>query len=190
MNEENQPAAEENDPQLQPEVASSAAEAAAVGDSTRTVDVDGLEQLRSQLAEAEKQALRYQADLENFRKRKNREAQEQLRYASLPLIQDILGVVDNLERALGTVDASTDDGLVQGVRMVAHQMMDVLKQHGCQPIESLGQPFDPNVHEALELVEASDVEPGMVVAERQSGFRLHERVVRSSKVVVSKATEN
>ncbi len=122
--------------------------------------VDQIEQLQQQLAEAEKRTLLAQADLENFRRRTRRDMQDQLRYASLPLMNDLLEAVDNLNRA---IDAHEQDpssqGLLEGVRLVAQQISTILENNGCKKIEAVGQPFDPNFHQAVQM-QPSDEYPG------------------------------
>jgi molecular chaperone GrpE len=158
-----------------------------LADSTgdRANDLDTLKQL---LAEAENKALRYQADLDNYRRRARREADEQLKYANLGLINGILEAVDNLQRAVsaGQAPAAAELPLVQGVEMVVRQILDILKAHGCQPIVAEGQQFDPNLHQAVQMKPTRDVPPNTILQELRVGYRLHDRVVRPSQVIVSK----
>ncbi len=141
--------------------------------------------LQEQLAEAEKRALLQQADSENFRRRKSREAQEQVKYASLPLINGLLDVMDNLNRALDSAaDETEGSSLREGVKMVAAQLEAMLKNHGCVKIETVGQVFDPNLHEAIQMQPAEEP-ANTIVLEAQAGFKLHDRVVRPPKVIVS-----
>lgn len=148
-----------------------------------------IESLKQKLAEAEKQILLAHADLENFRKRTRKEMQDQIRYASVPLISELLEALDNLERAIGVARSDTDSrnsqGLLEGVTMVAEQLQNILQQHGCQRIEAQGQPFDPNHHQAVQLVPSDEHEPNTVIQEVRPGFRLHDRVIRPSQVLVS-----
>lgn len=145
--------------------------------------------LASQLAEANDRCLRLQAELENFRKRTRRDMEDERRYASLPLVRDLLQVVDNLGRAAEAAEKTRDiDGLLEGVKMVAHQLETLLANHGCSRIEAVGQPFDPNFHEAIAQQTSDEHEPQMVLAEAQPGFKLHDRVVRPSQVIVSKSS--
>ncbi len=136
--------------------------------------------------EAEKKALLCQADLENFRRRKNRESAELLKYANLPLIESLLEVVDNLSRALESSPPGTNEpsSLYQGVEMVCGQLQTILENHGCVRIQALGQPFDPNLHEAIRT-EPSDTAANTVIAEVQSGYKLRDRIVRPAKVIIS-----
>jgi molecular chaperone GrpE len=149
-----------------------------------------VEQLRANLADAEKRVLMAQADLENFRRRMRRDMQDQLKYASLPLIGEMLDAVDNLGRA---IDAHQEDanskGLVQGMKIVLQQISQSLENHGCKKIEAVGQPFDPNLHQAVQMQPSSDVPPNTVLIDLRTGFMLHDRVIRPSQVAVSAAPQ-
>ncbi|MFM7741266.1 MAG: nucleotide exchange factor GrpE [Planctomycetota bacterium] len=148
--------------------------------------VSELDTLRGQLQDAENRALRYQADLDNFRRRTRREMDEQMKYASLSLINGILDSLDNLERALSSIpQEQADSGLAQGVRMVAHQIHDTLRAAGCQKIDAVGQPFDPKLHQAVQTQVNDAVPPNEVLHELRTGYQLYERVVRPSQVIVS-----
>ena len=104
-----------------------------------------------------------------------------------PRERDLLGILDNLERAIdATVADDSTSGLLDGIKMVHQQFLDVLARHGVQPIGAKGQPFDPNFHEAVMEDSSCDYPPGIVTNELQRGYTLHDRVVRPTKVVVSK----
>jgi molecular chaperone GrpE len=144
--------------------------------------------LQQDLADANERALRVQAELENYRKRTRREMEEERRYAVLPFAKDLLSVVDNLERALAAAQGD-GSGLLEGVQMVSAQLQNVLSQHQCTRIESVGKPFDPNVHQAIAQ-ETSDEHPaGTVTREAQSGYKLFDRVIRPAQVFVSTGVE-
>lgn len=130
--------------------------------------------------------LRAQAELDNFRRRVQKERTEDARYASARLARDLLPVLDNLERAIDAA-GNTEDvaGLVEGVRMVAKQLHDVLDGHAVKPIDTTGAAFDPNLHEALTQVPSPDHPPMGIVQEVERGWTLHDRVLRPAKVVVS-----
>lgn len=153
-------------------------DAAASGDDNR--------RLAEQLADAQDRALRAQAELENYRKRARRELEDERRYATLPLLRDILSVVDNLQLAIQAAEQHQDNaGLLEGVKLVNRQMIELLKQHHCQEIEAENTQFDPHSHEAV-LHEPSEQHPaGGVTRVTRSGYRLHDRVVRPSQVFVS-----
>lgn len=142
----------------------------------------------SQLADARQHLLRGQADLENYQKRSQRELAEQRRYAALPLARELLNVTDNLQRAIeAAVEAGESEQLVSGVHMVAEQLAMILSQYDCQKIDAKGQEFDPNLHEAIGQVPSQDHPPGTVVQVTQAGYRMHDRVVRPSQVLVAVA---
>jgi molecular chaperone GrpE len=143
-------------------------------------------ELHHQLQEAEARALRLQADLENFRRRTRKEAEDQIKYAALPLITDLLEVVDNLTRALAAADSESGNALVEGVRMVLLQLEQVLEKNGCRRIPSIHMAFDPNIHSAAHMQFSETVPANIVIAEARSGYQLYDRVVRPAHVVVSK----
>jgi molecular chaperone GrpE len=148
---------------------------------------DQVEKLRADLAEANDRALRAHAELENYRKRVRRDMEEERKYADLPLLRDLLPVVDNLVRALEAGEKTHDAGkLLAGVRLVAQQLENVFSQHHCRRIEALGQHFDPHLHQAIAQ-QPSDQPPGTVLVDAQPGYQLHERVLRPSQVIVSQA---
>lgn len=145
-------------------------------------------QLRAQLAEAEERILRSQAEVENVRKRMRREMEDERKYANLPLMRDLLPVVDNLERAVAACEQNSDaESLVEGVKMVSRMFSDVLQAHHCQRIEALGSEFDPNLHEAISQQPSQDHAEGEVTHVTQEGFTLHDRVIRPAQVIVAVA---
>ncbi len=150
-----------------------------------------IESLQGELAEAEKRVLLAHADLENFRRRNRREMQDQLRYASLGLMNEVLEAVDNLQRAIESYEKDPNgDGLVEGVKLVAQQINTVLENNGCRKIEAVGHPFDPNLHQAIQMQPSDEYEANLVSADLRSGFQLHDRVIRPSQVFVSTGPVN
>ncbi len=159
--------------------------------SAEAAPADEVARLKAELEDVKDRALRGWAELENFRKRTARQMEEERRYAALPLFRDLLPVLDNMKRA---VDASAENhdlaGLLEGVKMVVQQFETVLARHHCTPIPALHQPFDPNVHDAILRQPSPDFPPNTVIQEVEQGFRLHDRVVRPSRVIVSAPAEN
>jgi len=142
----------------------------------------------AELAAAHEAKLRALAELENVRRRSARQMEEERRYAFFPLMRDILPVLDNLRRAVDSAQKNQDlASLTAGVQLVCKQLQEVLQRHHCVEIKALGAPFDPNLHHAVSQVAASDHPAGTVVEVAQPGFRLHDRVVRPSLVVVAAA---
>jgi len=148
---------------------------------------DAAASLDERLAEAEDRVLRAQAELENFRRRARREYDDALKYREIDLLRDLLPVLDNVLRAVEAADRTADvESLKAGFRMTAQQIEKLLDAHGCKTIETVGQPFDPAVHDAILQQPAPDAVPGTVVAVASRGYRLHDRVVRPAQVIVAK----
>ncbi|WP_437193493.1 nucleotide exchange factor GrpE [Planctomicrobium sp. SH527] len=147
---------------------------------------DSVQELTAERDDLKDQLLRLRAEMENFRKRLNRERDDERRYAAFPVVRDLLPAIDNLERAVvaGQKDPNAES-LIQGVQMVLKQIEEILGRVGVKPIPSVGQEFDPNVHEALQQVPSTEFPPMTVVQELERGFQLHDRVIRPTKVIVS-----
>lgn len=137
--------------------------------------------------DAEAEVLKARAELENFRKRMQRDAELQLKYANMSLMRGLLEVVDNLQRAIAAAseEGSSIQALREGVELVSQQFVSVLEQHGCKAVEALGTEFDPNFHEAIAQMPSEEYAAGMVMQEVAIGYVLHDRVVRPSNVIVS-----
>ncbi|MCH2183538.1 MAG: nucleotide exchange factor GrpE [Mariniblastus sp.] len=147
--------------------------------------------MREQLDEAEKKHLLAVAELENFRKRSRVATQEQIRYASLPLMSEMLEALDNLQRAIDTAEGeASHSGLLEGVNMVASQILSILENHGCKKIEAIGKPFDPNLHQAVQMQPSDTYPANTVMMELRPGYQLHDRVIRPSQVFVSTGIES
>lgn len=150
--------------------------------------------IEEQLAAKEKEArenwdrfLRERADLENFRKRANREKEELLNYGYKSLIEEILPVLDNLERALSHApeDGLPVPALVEGIRMTHSMLFAALKKFNVTPVEAVGAPFDPAFHQAVAQVPTDECPPNTVVEEYQKGYLLKDRLLRPAMVSVS-----
>ena len=148
--------------------------------------IEALEQEKAQL---EERYLRLQADFDNHRKRTLREKQEALSYGHENVVKDVLGVVDNLDRAIEHATASSGadfEGMLQGVELVRRELFGVLVKHGVSAIEAEGEGFDPQIHEALAQLEDDRVPAGRVARMLQKGYRLRDRLLRPARVMVSK----
>jgi molecular chaperone GrpE len=150
------------------------------------------EALQQELADANDRYLRLAADFENFRKRALKDREEAHHYGHQNLVKDLLPSVDNLERAVdharkGGEGASS--GLFEGVELVLRELHAVLAKHGVTPIEALGQPFDPALHEAMAQVPDGSKPPNTVVEVFQRGHQLRGRLLRPARVVVSRPPE-
>ena len=167
-----------------------------VGDSPQE-PASEVDQLRLERDEAKSRVLRAMADLENYRARVNRQMAEERKYASIDFMRELLPVWDNIGRALEAVAASHNleaahnlEALVEGVQMVHLQFLEVLKKHHCEKIEAMFQPFDPNFHASVAQLPNTEHPANTVIEEVQTGFRLFERVVRPSQVVLSSKLED
>ncbi len=130
--------------------------------------------------------LRTQADLENYRRRIQKDLEEARKYQALGLARDLLPGLDNLSRAVeAAANSDKIDDLVTGVKMVLSQLEGILASHAVQPISAVGESFDPNFHEAIQQVSSEDHPPMTILQEVEKGYQLHDRVVRPSKVIVS-----
>lgn len=133
--------------------------------------------------------LRTEADLQNFRRRAVRDREESVTRAEESLLLDVIGLLDDLERALAAMSPEQlGEPWALGVTLTAQRMRDMLGRHGVTPIVALGTPFDPSVHEALLEIEAPEgVQPGCVAQEALKGYRRGERALRAARVVVARA---
>jgi molecular chaperone GrpE len=151
-------------------------------------DAVGATDVVGRLREAEDRALRVHAELENYRKRAQRELSESLRYREMDLLRDLLPVLDNIHRAIEAAENTADvESLKAGFRMTAQQIEKLLESHGCNTIAGEGAAFDPAVHEAILQQVVPGTAAGTVVGVVSRGYQLHDRVVRPAQVIVAAA---
>ncbi|AKT35893.1 nucleotide exchange factor GrpE [Chondromyces crocatus] len=146
-----------------------------------------LAEVQAEAARTRDQLLRTAADFENFRKRTRREVDDAQRRGRETVVKDLLPVFDNLERAAMHADTASDvKSLGEGIRMVTRQFTDTLDRMGIKRVPSVGHPFDPTVHEAIQQIESTEHAAGVVMAEILPGYVLGDYLVRAAQVVVSK----
>lgn len=152
-----------------------------------TVDLhQGAAGLEAELAAERDRNLRLRAELENVRARSARELSDQIRYAALPLVRDLLPALDNIDRAFEAATKAGESGpLVEGFRLVRQQITTILQQHNVREIAALGEPFDPQFHAAILQQPSSDVPAHHVTMVTEPGYQIFDRVVRPSQVIVS-----
>ncbi len=158
------------------------------GAGTGEADADAIDpivRLTQERDDYRDQALRARAEFANYQKRSKQQADADRVYAVGSLAKDVLDPLDNLVRAIEHLRASGAEGISSGLEMVQRQLLEVLAKHGVEPIEAMGQPFDPNLHEALIQQPTADHPEGTVVNELSKGYRIRDRVLRPSKVAVS-----
>jgi molecular chaperone GrpE len=149
--------------------------------------------LKARLQETERQRDEYldlvkqtRAEFENYQKRARRDLETERRYAQTPLASDLLGALDNLARAIDAANQAGDKGaLAQGVAMVQTQLLDGLRRHGVTRMEAQGQPFDPNLHQAVMQQPSAEHPAQTVLQVLEQGYMLHDRVLRPARVIVS-----
>jgi molecular chaperone GrpE len=148
--------------------------------------VDAVQRLRDELKDANDRQRRALAEVQNVTRRLNDERSQALRFALADFVRDLLPVLDNFERTMSSMtERHEDDAVIQGVKLIYEMLQKTLESHHVRSIESVGKPFDPNMHEALRREETSDQPDGAVIAELQRGYTLFERVLRPSRVVVA-----
>jgi molecular chaperone GrpE len=170
---------------------------------------DSAEDWEAQYAAQQDRVLRLHAEMENLRNRTTRELADQRKYGSMPLLRDILPVIDNIDRAIESSQQEGQSagflpderpldkpareappnqdpsGLLEGFQLVRQQLLLILKQHHCLPIDALGKPFDPQLHQAILQQPSEDQPKEYVMMVTQTGYQLYDRVVQASKVIVS-----
>ena len=149
--------------------------------------LSGEEKLQEKIAQLEDRLLRTAAEFDNYKKRIARQYDDMVRSSSQRILGQMLEIVDNFERALehGN-DENNLEGFKKGAELIFGQMMDLLAKYDVRPIETIGKPFDPNLHEALMQVESDEYEEGIVALEMTRGYMLGNKVLRHSKVGVSR----
>jgi molecular chaperone GrpE len=149
-------------------------------------DQDEDETLQADLDRFRDLALRSQADFENYKKRAAREKEEAIKYANSTLLERLIAIVDNFELGLEAARADGENSPVfSGMSMVLKQLMDFLTEQGLQPIDATGQKFDPNLHEAIAHEPSEQFPEGVVIRQTRRGYRMKDRLLRPSSVVVS-----
>jgi molecular chaperone GrpE len=154
-----------------------------------------IEELKKKLEEKEKETkdhydrlLRMAADFENYKKRAVKEKEEWTKFANEDLMKAVLPFIDSLEKAVTHAEKAGNaaNDLIEGLKLTHQQLLQALSKFGLSPVESLGKPFDPSVHEAMMLVETDQHEPNHVVEEFRKGFLLNDRLLRPATVSVSR----
>lgn len=162
----------------------------AASHASRTVE-SAIALLEKELVELKDRHLRLQAEMENFRKRKNRESADLRKFAAEPVIRALLPAIDHLDLALDSGHDRTVKEWGDGIALIAKQLADALKSHEVEEIlPAVGAPFDAGVHEAVSWQESSQIPPDHIVTVTRRGYRLHDRLLRAAQVVVAKTPSN
>ena len=146
-----------------------------------------LEEVKNKLQESEEMVLRLAADFDNTKKRLERKQDTSLKYAEENILKELLPGIDNIERAMDQAqEAKSIESLLEGVTLTRDGLLAMLEKFGVKAIESAGEPFDPNIHDAIATEATDEVEPNHVLREFQKGYVYKDRLLRPAKVIVSK----
>lgn len=170
--------------------AEAAAEAATADDTAAPDLAEQLAAAQQQAKENHEQYLRAEAEMANLRRRVEKDVENAHKFGQEKLVKEMLTVADNLERTLAAIETETDEvaPLKEGVEMTLKGLLDTFEKLNVEVIDPQGHPFDPQLHQAMSMVENPDVEPNTVIAVMQKGYTLHERLVRPAMVMVSKGS--
>ena len=157
----------------------------------RAVKVDGEQKYESaKIKEIEEQMLRLRADLDNTKKRLERDKIEAIKFANERLLEEILPIVDNMDRAMQSLSEGHDPEKVKaGLQIAQKELHDVLVEHGVEMVKSIGEEFNPQFHEAIGVVDSPDAKEGMILEEVQRGYTLNGRLIRPSRVRIAQKNE-
>ena len=165
-----------------------AVKAALESDDETSSGPSNLKEAQEQIDELSERVIRLTADYDNYRKRAQRDKAEVRQFANQGILEKLLPVLDNFEMAIVAVK-DADPSVRDGVQMIYDQLLGVLKAEGVEPVDAVGERFDPNMHEAISQEESEEAEEGEVIRQIQRGFNLNDRLVRPARVVVAKAPE-
>lgn len=164
------------------------------GDSVEPGEVDDEDSasLETRVEELKEELIRSQADLQNARRRAERDVMNAHKYAVEKFVKDLLAVLDSMDRALELAETTEgfDAAMLEGTQMTHKLLIDTAGRHGVEPINPVGEAFDPQEHQAMGMVESADHEPNTVMAVVQKGYKLEGRVIRAAMVMVTKAASN
>ena len=170
---------------MSPEV--EAAEQAGAPEASPNVLAAEVERLTAERKQLEEQLLRTMAEFQNFRKRKEQEAEQIRQFATEKLVTGLLPVLDNFERTIAALEAGAPvDKVVEGIRLIDRQLRSILEGQNVRRIDSHGKPFDPDFHEAIAAEESHELPENTVVGEVEAGYRMADKVIRPARVRVSK----
>ncbi|MGM7702060.1 nucleotide exchange factor GrpE [Pseudalkalibacillus sp. Hm43] len=154
-------------------------------EATGNEEMDRVTELEQELDEIKGRLLRTQADYDNFRRRTREEKEAAAKYRAQGIVEGLLPVIDNFERALQTEVSDQNESLLQGMKMVYNQLIDALKNEGVEEVEAVGAAFDPHQHQAVMQVQEEEYEDNTVVEVLQKGYKLKDRVIRPAMVKVN-----
>ena len=161
------------------------------GETPEVSDADHIATLQAELNKAKDESLRIQAEMQNLRRRTERDVEHAHKFALEKFVRDLLPVVDNLERAIATINPADDTqkAIGEGVELTLKSFVDLLTKFDVDPIDPKGAAFNPELHQAMSMQPSAEVAPNTVIEVFQKGYTLNGRLVRPAMVVVAKAVE-
>ena len=161
-------------------------------DDSADLDDGDSASLETQVEELKEALIRSQADLQNVRRRAERDVENAHKYAVEKFVKDLLAVLDSMDRALELAETTDgfDASMLEGTQMTHKLLLDTAAKHGVESINPVGEVFDPQEHQAMSMVESADHEPNTVMAVMQKGYKLEGRVIRAAMVMVTKGASN
>jgi len=177
---------DKSEPSVEEAASDADATVAEMAESASSASEQQGQSLEEELKATQDRYLRLAAEFENYKKRVQKDQAEYTKYATERLLRELLPVLDNLQRALQHAQQSGGtNGLIEGVELTCKQYQEVLSRFGVRPIPSVGQPFDPAVHQAVATVDPKGQVPNTIVEEYEKGYYLHDRVLRPAMVTVA-----
>ena len=161
-------------------------------DESADLDDGDTASLETQVEELKEALIRSQADLQNVRRRAERDVENAHKYAVEKFVKDLLAVLDSMDRALELAETteSFDASMIEGIQMTHKLLLDTAGKHGVELINPVAEAFDPQEHQAMSMVESADHDPNTVIAVMQKGYKLEGRVIRAAMVMVTKGASN
>jgi molecular chaperone GrpE len=177
-------------PKDSPEKKAKSTETQQICDVPEPAGTEDISSLKEQLSAEKDRILRLSAEFDNYKKRKEREITEFRKFANEAIFRQILSVVDNLERAISSVEANADEsGLLEGVKLIYKELLQLFETFNVKLVKAENEPFDPNFHQAVTREETDEIPENTVTTVLQKGYLLHDRLIRPAMVVVSKKVE-
>jgi molecular chaperone GrpE len=189
MENDSQPESREDDASGEPEAAAATGADEDSGPGSAAAEpsaADVLAETQAELARHREAMLRMQAEMENLRKRTLRDAERSRKFALERILKDLLQVRDSMERGLDMADGSaTVESLIEGEKLTLKMLAKLMQDHGLEVVDPVGEPFDPELHEAMTVMPSGEVPENTVLEVLQKGFKLHDRLIRPARVIVS-----
>lgn len=157
-------------------------------DETKEETTEQVNQLELDYLKLKDDYVRLYAEMENMKKRNSQETEKTIKFAVGSFAKELLGVADNLERAINAMKSASDEckGMLEGVKLTESELLRVFEKFGIKPFSHVGEKFDPNFERVVQEIEDKKTEPGTILSELQKGYTIHDRILREAMVIVSK----